>query len=227
MHKLFRFSKVSETHKVSSTKFSALWNKKFSTGDRDITPLLSVKVFDTSKILKHCRISKPKSSTLSDKKFWRKTAIHTPVPSSPWKFLTPESFRNQEGSPNGIFWYSETKNTRRSFVISPSYAKKISNPEDFWHIEKIHRELFWHCETKKYQRKKVIPPPSFLWNTSISEIFRYWKSRQRTFLVLNKKRPKEHRDIPLLRINFSIPEFFGNTEGLFYDFFRHCQTKKT
>ena len=54
MHKIFRYPKFSETFKVCSRNFSALWDKKISIENLESPPpLLSINFFATGRFLKH------------------------------------------------------------------------------------------------------------------------------------------------------------------------------
>ena len=115
----------------------------------------------------------------------------------------------------------QTKNFDKT-VMSPSYACKFSIKEFFLNTKVVSNEIFWYSHTKTFRRKIVIPPPIhkiFFWNTE-------WFPGE-VFSVLwdEKHFEKTVKLSPSFALKFSIPEIFRNTEGFFYDFYRHCETK--
>ena len=98
-HKIFRYQKFSETQirGVPLRKFSALWDKKILTENRD-PPLLSIKFFDTRNFLKH------RSEGFlyeifrhcETKKFWQKIVI---PPLLSIKFFDTRNFVKQRRVP--------------------------------------------------------------------------------------------------------------------------------
>ena len=142
MHKIFRYPKFSETLKgcprnfssiklfetknflknsrIPLQKFSALWDIKISTENRDMPPLIH-KFFSIPENFQKTRVPLQSFSFRScETKSSDKTVM--PPLSYAWKFSIKEFFwNNTKVFSNEIFRYNETKNFRRKILILPLY----------------------------------------------------------------------------------------------------------
>ena len=170
MHKIFRYPKFSERLKGCPGKFSALWDKKFSTEKRD-TPFSSIKLFETKNFLKNSRIPLRKFSALWDMKIStenrdRPHFIHK-------FFFDTKKFPESRRVPLQSFSFRscETKSSDKTVMPPPFYAWKFSLKEFFWSSKVFSNEIFRYSETKTSRENRDAPP-------TLSQPFRYPKIMQ-------------------------------------------------
>ena len=127
-------------------------------------PLLSIKCFDTSNYLKHCRDAPRSFSVLRDPKFSQKKRD---ILYYTWNFSIPQLFWNIERMPTKIFGTRRPKNFAEKTCYFLLCIKIFDTPIYLKHRTDAHGN-FRQCETKIFRRKFVIPP-------IIHKIFRYLK----------------------------------------------------
>ena len=118
----------------------------------------------------------------------------------------------------------ENRNTRPL-----SYPERFSIPEINETLKNSPTKIFSTVRQKNFERNPWCSPPHL-----IHELIRYRKISEtqhrrvplRIFSIQwDNKFSIENRDFPLLKIFFSIPETFRNTEGFLYKKIRFCETK--
>ncbi len=186
MHKLLRYTKLSETAKSSPTNFfGPVWHKVFD-GKRWYPPVWCInllvpetfwytEVF-TNEIFRYC-------VTQSFRQYREAS------PSFAWKFSITEFFRNTEGFSYEIYRHCEAETFQRSPVLSPSYAYHFSLPDIFWWTEVFFNDLFGTVRYKKFNWKLWYAPsypsffsiPDFFWKTEgfLCKDFRFGPVRQK------------------------------------------------
>ena len=119
IHKIFRYQIFCETQKGSSTKFSALWGKKYSTEDFDTSSLSLIhKLFRYKKFFEtqHRRVPLRNVSVLWNKENFDRKSGHNPLKH---KFLRYPKLVTHWRVTCEMFRYCETKQFRRKIVIPP------------------------------------------------------------------------------------------------------------
>ncbi len=186
MHKLLRYTKLSETAKSSPTNFfGPVWHKVFD-GKRWYPPVWCInllvpetfwytEVF-TNEIFRYC-------VTQSFRQYREAS------PSFAWKFSITEFFRNTEGFSYEIYRHCEAETFQRSPVLSPSYAYHFSLPDFFWWTEVFFNDFFGTVRYKKFNWKLWYAPsypsffsiPDFFWKTEgfLCKDFRFGPVRQK------------------------------------------------
>ena len=119
IHKLFRYQKLCETKKGSSTKFFGTVREQIFYRKSWYSPHRH-KVFRYPKLMKHWRVPMQKYSALWGKKFSTEN-LDTPSPLVPINFFATGHFlkHRSEGFLNEIFRHCETKNFWQRIVILP------------------------------------------------------------------------------------------------------------
>ena len=205
-------------------KFSALRDKKLSTGNRD-EPLLIHKFFFDTRNFPENRVV-PLHSFLfwsRETKNFDKTVMPPPLP---WmKIFDKRIFLNHQSVLQWMFRYSMTKTSRPTLIPPPLLSiKYFSLPAVFWSTEGFSGEVFSVLWEKQNFDKTVKPPVSSAWNSSIpeffrnTEVYRHWdtkKTRQK-ILILPPSPPLTHK---FLRYGKSCETKKGSQEV-----FRYCET---
>ena len=199
-----------KSSRIPLRKFSAVWDIKISTENRDMPPLI------------HSSFSIPENFRETEGfvyKAFRFGAVRQKVPTKPWcpppllcmKNFDEKIFLKKHQSVfqwnvsvqwdknfDGKSWYSTSPHPLSKFFRYPKLSKH-------WRIPLY--EIFRHCETKNFRRKIVIPP-------IMHKSFRYPK-----FYEILKVCPRNFSSIKL-----SETKFFSKTVGFPYESFRQCET---
>ena len=136
---IFRYQNFSGTQKGSPSKFSVLWDNKFSIENRDMPPLIH-KFFSIPENFRKTEgfLHKAfRSGTVRQKK----TKPRCPPPSYAWKLSIKEVFWNTKVFSNEIFRYSETKTSTK------------------WYPPPLIHKLFF--PTRNFLKHRMVPWRSF------------------------------------------------------------------
>ena len=159
IHKLFRYRKFSETQhrRIPLRNFSALWDKKVLTENRDTPhPLLSINFLDTRTFVKQKGPLMKFFGPVRQKIFGK--IMMPPSHSYAWKFSIQEFFLKHRRGLLRKFSVLWDKNFRHKIVISPSDAKNFFDNRNFpthWIVPHQYFSVPWD---KSFERKVVIPP---------------------------------------------------------------------
>ena len=144
------------TEWFSGEVFSVLWDKKKFWQNREASPLLCLKIFDTRIISKHRSVLLRILSALWDKIF---STEFSDIPLLCIKFCDTRNFLKHRSVPQRNFSVLCDKKfspEKRDTPSSLSDALNFSIPEIFWYTEVFPNENFRYCETKNFERKVVI-----------------------------------------------------------------------
>ena len=165
----------------------AQWDKNFSTENRDISPLSSIKIFPLPKNLWNAEwFPGEVFSVLWDKRNFRQNLEASP--SFAWNFSIPEFFRYTEMFSYEFYRQCETKIFQRILVIPPSYAQIFAIYEFFWNTELFPNEIFWYCVTNVFDGETWNPLP--LWCIKIFDIqnfLKHWRDAHEIFRYCETK----------------------------------------
>ena len=170
--KFFDSPKFLKNCRIPLRNFSALWDLKISTEDRDMPPLVH-NFFSMPEIFWKTEGFLYKAFRFGPVR--QKNSMKPWCPSSyAWKFSIKEFFWNTKVFSNGIFWYSETKTFRWKIVIPPSLLSiKFFPYQKFLETQNGSLAKFFRSCQKKNFDKTVKFPPSFARKFSIPEFFRH------------------------------------------------------
>ena len=228
--KLFETRNFLKNSRIPFRNFSALWDIKISTENRDMPPLLSINFFRYQKFSGKQKGSFTKLFVLVlwDKKN-RQNRDAPPPPSYGWKFSIKKNFWNTKVFSNEIFWYSETKTFRRKIVIPPPPLLSIENfslPEIFWNTAQKSSlaKFFRPCEVKKIRQNREASPLlcSKIFDTRIlskHRSFEFYRQCETKIFQRSLAISPSHAQ------NFAIHEIFWNTELFPNEIFWYCVTK--
>ena len=204
-HKVFRYPKLVTHWRVPLRNFSALWDIKISTENRDMPPPIH-KLFSIPEIFW-------KTEGFLYKAF-RFGLVRQKISTKPWcppplrcmKFYDKKIFLNTKVFSNEMFWYSETKPFRRKIVMPPSLLsiKIFFLPEFFCNTEWFPGELFSVLWDKKNFRQNREASPLLCLKIFNSRVL----SKHRSVLLRilcalwDKNFSTEFSDIPFLCIKF-------------------------
>ena len=156
MPKVFRYHKFSETFKGCPRNFLALWDIKFSTGNRDMPPLI------------HKFFSIPETFRKTEGflyKAFRFGPVRQKVPTKPW--CPPpmhENFRwkNFSEAPkcSPMKYFNTVRQKPTENRDSPPLIQTFSIPEIIATVKDSPTKIFG-TETKNFRRKILIHPPFF------------------------------------------------------------------
>ena len=195
--KLFETKNFFKNSRIPLRKFSALWDIKISTENRDMPPLI------------HKFFSIPENFGKTEGflyKAFRFGPVRQKVPTKPWcppllcmKIFDKRIFLKYQSVLQWNISVQWDKNfDGKSWYSPPPLIQTFSIPEIIATVKDY--ELFRHCETKKFRRKILIPPP-LIQTFSIPEINETLKdSPLRKFLALRQKNfdGKSWYPLPLL-----------------------------
>ena len=150
---------LSDALRGSLQKFSAQWDKEFSTENLETPPTLSsIIFFATGNFLKHSTevfpygIFRHRETKIS----WHKMVI-LPPPSYPQNFSIPEILWNRRDPLRSFSVLWDRKLSAKHWCPPPSYAWKFSIQEFFWNTEGFSYEAFRYCETEILNEKSWYP----------------------------------------------------------------------
>ena len=168
--KLFETRNFLKNSRIPLRNFSALWDIKISTENRDMPPLIH-KFISIPKIVWKTEMFLYKAFCFGPVRQKISTKPWCP-PSYAWKFSIPEFFRNTEVLWNILVQWDKNFSTENRDTSPPPLIHKIfSLPEKiFWNTEWFPGEIFRSCELKKFSTKpwSFVPP--------LLENFRYQNS---------------------------------------------------
>ena len=178
--------------------FSVLWDKKKFRQNREASPLLCLKIFETRILSKDRSVLLRILSALWDKNF---STEFSDIPFLCIKFCDTRNFLKHRSVPQRNFLVLCDKSFRRRNVIPPSlWCIKFFDTRNFlihWSVPQ--RNFLVLCD-KSFRRRNVIPPS--LWCIKFFDTRNFlihWSVPQRNFSVLcDKKFSTEKRDTPPL-----------------------------
>ena len=157
--------------RISLRKFSALWDMKISTGNRDMPPLI------------HKFFSIPENFRKTEGflyKAFRFGPVRQKVPTNPWcpppmheNFRWKNFSEAPKCSPMKYFNTVRQKLRRKIVIPPPPPYPNFFDTRNYCNRKGFPYKNFRHCETKKFRRKIVILPPP-----PLSKLFRYPKLLQ-------------------------------------------------
>ena len=166
--KFFETRNFLKTSRIPIRNFSALWDMKISTENRDM-PSLIHKFFSIPENFRKTEGFLYKAFRFGPVRQKVSTKPWCPPPSSAWKFSIKEFFWNTKVFSNEMFRYSETKTSTEN-RDTPPLIQTFSIPEIIATVKDSLTEIF-DTETKNFLRKILIPPPPSL----MHKIFRHPK----------------------------------------------------
>ena len=163
MHIFFWYTEFFEALQWCPRNFSALCDRKNSTGKRD-TPLFIHKTFRNQSFVKKSRIPSRSSSALWDKNF---STEFRDIPFLCIKFCDTRIFLKHRIVPQQNFWVLCDKIFPGRNVIPPT-THKIFRYQSFsgkqkCSFTKLFFPVLWH---KKFWQNRDAPPPSYAWKFS-------------------------------------------------------------
>ena len=222
--------------RVCPRRFPAIWDKKFSTEERD-TPFISINFFRTRTVLKDKSVPPRSFSVLWDLNFSKENR-ETPLR---WmKFLGAlKIFESLEGSPQ-VFQHCETKTINR--IVIPLLSKKFWNKnisetqtgspamilgdvrqkklQESWYPyypKKFDNRIFWNTEVFAHDVFRRFGTKIFDGKTWHPPLFSITFFRTRNFLKHRRVRPRcfsatWDKKIPTVKrdTHLLIPTFFPN-----------------
>ena len=211
--------------RISLRKFSALWDIKISTGNRDMPPLI------------HKNFSIPENFRKTEGflyKAFRFGPVRQKVPTNPW--CPPpmhENFRwkNFSEAPKCSpmkYFNTVRQKLRRKIVIPPPLSKLFRYP-NLLQQERIPLQNFSTLWDKKISIENLeTPPPPLIHKLRYRKFSETQHKRvhlPNLSALLDKKFSTEKRDAPFFIHFFLKPKIFSKTVGFPYESFRHCEIK--
>ena len=195
-----------------------------------ITPLSSIKLFEARNFLKNSKIPLRNFSALWDIKI--STESRDMPPFIHYFFRYQKFYGKQKGSFRKIFvsvlWDKKFRQNRDA-PPPPLLCMKIFNKRIFLKHQSVLQWNFLVQSDKNFSRESRDTPPPLLpikyfflqkfSKTQNGSLANFFRSCEIIFFDKTVKLP------PSFAWKFSIPEFFRNTEGFSYEFYRHCETK--
>ena len=157
MHKIFRYPKFWDTLKGCLRNFSALWDKKISTENRDMPPLIHNFFFDTRNFPENRRVHLQSFSFRSCETKSSDKAV-MPPPLLCMKIFDKNFFWNTKVFSNEMFRYSETKTSTENRDTPPPPCPNFFDTRNYCNSKGFPYGNFRYCETKNFQRKILILP---------------------------------------------------------------------
>ena len=227
MQKILRYPKFSETLKGCSRNFSALRDQNVS--PKNVMPHIMHKIFRYPKFYETLKGCKRKIFRQCEAKKYRLKVVICPL-------LSTNFFKNQifSGKRKGSFtklfvsvlW--DTKQFDETVMHPYSYARKFSSKNFFWNTKVFSNETFWYSQTKTFSpENRDITPFLSLEDFSFQK---FSKTKNVSPAKFSRSCEKNNFDKivklpPSFAWKSSIPESFRNTEGFFYELYRHSETK--
>ena len=165
--KLFETKNFLKNSRIPLRRFSALWDMKISTENRDKPPPIH-NFFSIPENFRKTEVFLYKAFRFGPVRQKNSTKPWCPPSSYAWKFSIKEFFWNTKVFSNEIFRYSETKTSTENRDSSPPLIHKIFLPTR--NTEWFPGEFFSVLWDEKNFDKTVKLPPSLL------ETFRYQNS---------------------------------------------------